>query len=65
MRRLSKPFECAVRARVPHGVTPELVVTLRPDGTLSLRELRRRRGEQNFCLGSLYVRALVTQNSRR
>ena len=60
MIHLRKPIQRVVRARVPHGVNDHLVVTLRPDGTLSLRELRQKH-EETFCLGSLYVQRIVTR----
>ena len=53
------------RVRVPHGVTPEMVITLYPGGQIGLRELRRRK-EIRLDAGALYVRALVNEvNERR
>lgn len=47
------------RADVPHGVKPEIVVTLYPNATLGLKESGRRRASE-VCLdiGKLYVRGV-------
>jgi hypothetical protein len=49
-----------VRVRAPHGVTPELVVTLHPNGRLTLRELRRRK-QYALEIGALYVGAVIQE----
>ena len=61
MKKLSyndKPTLRVVNARVPHGVTPNIVVAVYPDGTIGLRELRRRQ-EFRLNLGTLYTNALL------
>lgn len=59
MTNLLKPISRRTRAAVPHGVKPELVVTLYPGGTIGLRESGRRKSAE-YCLdiGALYVRAV-------
>ncbi len=59
MTDLNKPVTRRTRAIVPHGVKPEIVVTLYPGGTMGLREAGRRR-KHEYCLdiGKLYVRAV-------
>lgn len=56
-----KPVVRVITARVPHGVSPQMVVRLFPDGQVSIKELRRRNGEVTFNLATLYVRGLVTR----
>lgn len=56
-----KPLVRVITARVPHGVSPKMVVRLFPDGQVSIKELRRRNGEVTFNLATLYVRGLVTR----
>lgn len=56
-----KPLVRVITARVPHGVSPQMVVKLFPDGQVSIKELRRRNGEVTFSLPTLYVRGLVTR----
>ncbi len=59
MTALNRPVSRKTPANVPHGVKPEIVVTLYPGGTIGLREAGRRR-ESEVCLdvGRLYVRAV-------
>jgi len=59
MTDLNKAVTRRTRANVPHGVKPEIVVTLYPGGTIGLRETGRRR-KHEYCLdiGRLYVRAV-------
>ena len=59
----SKPVRRKVRVKAPHGVNPELVITLYPGGIIGLREAGRRR-EYHVAAGSLYAR-LVTQEARQ
>lgn len=54
MTACNKPVKRSVRARVPHGVVPQIVVTIYPSGMIGLRELRRRR-EYDVDVGQLYV----------
>lgn len=62
MTDLNKAVTRRTRANVPHGVKPEIVVTLYPGGTIGLRESGRRRSAE-YCLdiGKLYVRAVESQ----
>lgn len=57
MTDLTKPVRRSTAARVPHGVTPRLIVTIYPGGLLGLREHRRRK-EYHLDLGTLYVQAI-------
>lgn len=59
MTDLNKPLSRRTRASVPHGVKPEIIVTLYPGGTIGLRESGRRKSAE-YCLdvGALYVRAV-------
>jgi hypothetical protein len=59
MTSLHKPVTRRTRASVPHGVKPELVITLYPGGTIGLRESGRRKKAEYFLdVGALYVRAV-------
>jgi hypothetical protein len=59
MTSLNKPVTRRISAIVPHGVKPEIVVTLYPGGTIGLRESGRRKKAEYFIdVGSLYVRAV-------
>ncbi len=59
MTALTKPVSRRARVRVPHGVRPEIIVTLYPGGELGLRESGRpTRTEQRLDLGTLYVLAI-------
>lgn len=59
MTESTKPVRRKIRARVPHGVKPCLVVTLYPAGVLGLRELGRPANtEQKLHVGELYVAAV-------
>lgn len=62
MTDLNRPVSRRTRASVPHGVKPEIVVTLYPGGTIGLRESGRRKSAE-YCLdvGALYVRAVQNQ----
>ena len=55
MTRATKPVSRVVSPRtLPHGVTPEIVITVYPGGVIGLRELRRRK-EFRLDAGTLYV----------
>lgn len=57
----SSPTKRMVRTHAPHGVTPEIVISIYPDGTIGLKEARRpARTEKRVEIGALYVR-LVNQ----
>lgn len=59
MTSLNKPVTRRTRASVPHGVKPEIVITLYPGGTIGLREAGRRKTAEYFLdVGTLYVRAV-------
>ena len=59
MTALTKPVRRRACVRVPHGVRPEIVVTLYPNGEIGLRESRRSsRTEQRLEIGTLYVMAI-------
>lgn len=58
-----KPTRRRVTARVPHGVTPQLIVTIYPGGIIGLRENRRRKEYQLDC-GTLYVAAIRAELRR-
>lgn len=51
------PTKRVVTARVPHGVNPQIVITIYPGGVIGLRELRRRK-EYTLDTASLYVSAV-------
>ena len=61
MTSLDKPDAKKVvrktRARVPHGVKDQIVITLYPGGLIGLREHRRRK-EYTLEVGALYLRAV-------
>lgn len=62
MKHLSSedsPTRRVVRARVPHGVKPEIVVSVYPGGEIGLRE-QGRRDEYKLDAGVLYVNALLS-----
>lgn len=58
MTHLRKPLRRNVTANVPHGVNPNIVVTLYPNGLIGLREARRRR---EYCVnvGLIYQQAVL------
>ncbi len=59
MTTLTKPVSRRAHVRVPHGVRPEIIVTIYPGGELGLREAGRpSRTEQRLDLGTLYVAAI-------
>jgi hypothetical protein len=64
MRPLARPVRRRVRCVVPHGVNPELVITLYPGGLIGLREHRRRR-ELHIAAGALYARLLAAEARAR
>ena len=65
MTKSTRPLRRAVRAKVPHGVRSEIVVSIYPDGTIGLRELRRPgRTEQRLDVGQLYVGAVSAAVAR-
>lgn len=57
MTKLTSLIRRKVDVHAPHGVKPQFVVTLYPNGTMGLRELGRR-SEFALDLGELYVWAL-------
>lgn len=57
MTDLKKPLKRGVVSNVPHGVNPKIVVTLYPNGVISLREARRHM-EYSISIGELYVKAV-------
>ncbi len=59
-----KPTKRCVTARVPHGVKPQLVLTIYPDGILGIRELGRRR-EYQLDVATLYVTAIRREVAAR
>lgn len=64
MTRLNRPVKRTTHVDgIPHGITPDLVITLYPGGVIGLRELRRQR-EYTVKAGSLYAR-LVAAEARR
>ncbi len=59
MTDLNKAISRRTRASVPHGVKPEIIVTLYPGGTIGLRENGRRKHTEVFCdVGRLYQKAV-------
>ncbi len=59
MADLKKPLTVVIRGcRVTHKVSPDLEITLRPGGVLSVRELRRK-DIVDLDLGALYCGALL------
>lgn len=52
-----------VRARVPHGVVPHIVVSIYPDGGIGLRE-QGRRDEYKLDVATLYVNALLSTSRK-
>lgn len=59
MRDLARPFTRIVRGcNVGHRMNPNLRVTLRPRGILTIRELRRKE-EHHFDLGELLTSRLI------
>lgn len=56
--RCTKPTRRMVRAAVPHGVNPDIVITVYPSGLIGLREARRRR-EYVLAVGLLYQQAVT------
>lgn len=64
MTTIRKPLRRRVQCdgQVPHGVNPELVITLYPGGMLGLRETgRRQSSEIQVHVGVIYARALAGQ----
>ena len=57
MTTCTKPVRRKCQAHVPHGVTPQIIVTIYPGGCIGLREWRRRK-EYTFEVGELYVQAV-------
>lgn len=57
-RELKKPLRRKIYVNAPHGVTPEIVVTLYPSGVIGMREARHRR-EYVLGLGGVYVQAVM------
>ena len=53
--RAKRPVRVEVKARVPHGYKPDMIVTVEGDnGLLTIREKGRRTGE-TFDIGNLYT----------
>lgn len=58
MTDLKRPVKRVARGlAVPHGVNPDLVISLYPGGVIGLREARRRKEVKVSAL-TLYTRAL-------
>lgn len=58
MTDLKRPVKRVARGlAVPHGVNPDLVISLYPGGVIGLREARRRK-EVKVSASTLYTRAL-------
>ena len=56
MTAATRPVRRKVRsAHIPHGVNPDIVVTIYPGAVIGLREARRRR-EYKVEVGALYAR---------
>lgn len=50
---------CVCARKAPHGVTPQIVVTVYPTGEIGLREMRRpARTEKRLAVGELYALAI-------
>lgn len=64
MTALTKPVKRSTPARVPHGITPILVIMLYPGGMIGLRELGRRR-EYQVEAGALYARLVQAEVAER
>ncbi len=56
--RCHKPTRRVVRAQVPFGCNPDIIITLYPSGVIGLREARRRR-EYVVGVGSIYQNAVL------
>ena len=52
-----KPTKRVVTTHAPHGVRPNIVVSVHPNGILGLRELGRRKGYE-LDIAALYVSAV-------
>src|ERR1041384_2970699 len=66
MTPATKPVTRRVSARVPHGVTPLIAVTIYPNGNIGLRELRRPKSTEILLdVGQLYVSTLRSQINAR
>jgi hypothetical protein len=62
MTTLSKIVSRLASVSVPHGVKPEIVITLYPGGTIGLRESGRRKATEVYIdAGTLYVRCLANR----
>jgi hypothetical protein len=57
---LSKPVRRQTPWPAPHGVAPQVVITLYPGGVIGLREIRRRR-EVQLSASMLYTQALLKE----
>lgn len=64
MTLLSKPVRRRTAWAAPHGVAPEVVITLYPGGMIGLREVRRRK-EVVLSASSLYTRALMAEQREK
>ncbi len=58
--RCTKPTRRVVRAAVPHGVNPDIIITVYPSGVLGMRESRRRR-EYVVGIGLIYQNAVLAE----
>lgn len=54
----TKPVKRKVRANVPFGVNPDIILTIYPSGVIGLRESRRRR-EYIVSIGMIYQNAVL------
>ncbi len=61
MTDLKRPVKRVARGLVvPHGVNPDLVISLYPGGVIGLREARRRK-EVKVSAATLYTQALLAE----
>jgi hypothetical protein len=63
MTSLKKPVSRTTTWRAPHGVAPQVVITLYPGGVIGLREHRRRK-EVQLEAAQLYTRALLEERRK-
>lgn len=66
MKRLEandSPTRRIANVRVPHGVTPSLVISVYPGGQIGLRELGRR-DEYKLDAGTLYVQVMLNSSRK-
>lgn len=59
-----KPTRRVTYSHVPHGVKPQIVVTVYPAGIIGFRELGRRK-EYQLDVGVLYVSAIRNEVAKK